>query len=70
MTVLIIYLIAIAISGWVFALWVNDSWYKDSIATIDRWYEYAMSINEDWSETAIRQAEEIDRLRADLEVDE
>lgn len=67
MIFLIIFLIVVAISGWAYALWVNDDWFKDSIKTIENWYKYCLEINHSWYEHCIELAEKVDSLQAEID---
>lgn len=64
--ILIIFLVIFSISGWVFALWVNDDWFKDCIKTTEDWCKWCQELNEDWGNYCIELAEKVDRLRSEL----
>lgn len=67
MIIFIIFMIVFGLSGWVFALWVNDDWYKDSIKTINEWYNWCLEINEAWYNQANKLAKKLDTIEADKE---
>lgn len=38
--------------GLLFALWVNCSWYEDSIESTDDWAQKCLEMNDDWADFA------------------
>lgn len=70
MIAFIIFMIVFGLSGWVFALWVNDDWYRDSIKTINEWYDRCTEINESWYNTANTLAKKLDAIEAGKEDEE
>lgn len=63
MIVLLIFMLLITLSGYGVALWVNESWYKHSIKTIDDWADFTQEIINEMGERNVHLAEEVDRLK-------
>lgn len=62
MIAFIIFMVVFGLSGWVFALWVNDDWYRDSIETIEFWYARNCEINDMWHSYASELAKKLDEI--------
>ena len=65
MIAFIIFVVVFGLSGWVFAMWVNNDWYRDSLKTINKWYDHCMEINESWYNRANELAKQLDEIRAE-----
>ena len=52
-------------SGWIYALYINDSWFKDSIKTTDAWFKRCNEINDFWYERNVELAKKVDELTAE-----
>ncbi len=70
MIAFIIFIVVFGLSGWVYALWVNDDWYRNSIETTNEWYDRCTEINEIWYNRANELAKKLDAIEAEQEAGE
>lgn len=63
--IVLVVLTFLAISGWAFSVYVNDSWFKDSIKTSEDWFNHCMEVNNTWYEHSVKLAEKVDKLIAE-----
>lgn len=55
----------IAASGWAYAIYINDGWFKDSMETTDSWFKKCVEVNDTWYERNVELAKKVDELTAE-----
>jgi len=57
----------ISISGWAYAIYINDSWFKDSIKITEDWFNKCLEINDTWYKRNVELAKKVDELISEKE---
>lgn len=64
-TIMFIVLGLLAISGWAYACYVNDDWFKHSVDSTDGWFKKCVEVNDTWYERNVELAKKVDELTAE-----